>query len=186
MILLTLVALGIVCAVNLVLTISLARRHLLLAESLSRQPRVPGVSAGLPVRAAAPSFALADAHGRTVSLGDRQGPGGATIAFLASGCTGCKQLLAQLSRAREALDERGLPLTIIVDGVPADPDSSVIALAADEARVPVLFATREESHVFTDYAIYAYPTVYTFDAGLRLVTEDRSLPTADSLAASAL
>ncbi|GAA4956876.1 thiol-disulfide isomerase/thioredoxin [Nonomuraea thailandensis] len=145
------VLVGLLCMVNLLLTVGLIRR-------LRRQsPPQPPMAAGLAPGGSVPRFAATTTSGEPVS--DELLGAPALVGFFSPGCRPCVDLLPLFAeRARGTSD--GV-LAVIADG-PGGDATVYLEQLEQVARVVV---EAPQGPLQTAFQVSAFPTIITIDAG---------------------
>jgi peroxiredoxin len=126
----------------------------------------------LPLGTAAPDFALPDANGRTVSLGDFAGAPALLVMFICNHCPYVKHVAAGLAQLAREYQQRGVAIVGInsndVENFPEDAPAKM----AQEVRqrgytFPYLYDETQE--VAQTYHAACTPDFFVFDKDRKLV-----------------
>jgi thiol-disulfide isomerase/thioredoxin len=153
---------GLLCMVNLLLTVGLIRR-------LRRQSPPPSMMAeGLAPGARVPRFAAMTTSGEPVS--DELLGAPALVGFFSPGCQPCKELLPLFAeRARGTSDS----VLAVVAATPGEDAGAYIDRLAQVARV---VTEVPQGPVQTAFKVSAFPTVITIDAGGTVAGSGHTMP----------
>ncbi|KAB2339802.1 TlpA family protein disulfide reductase [Actinomadura rudentiformis] len=150
------VLVGLLCVIDLLLTIGVIRRLREHTELLRVRNEPPG---GLPVGSIVDEFAGADTDGRPVTRDSL--PAGTLVAFLSSGCAPCEEMKP---RFVEAAGMDGEPQALAVVSGPGSRE--LAAQLSAVARVVVEDDT--SGPVCAAFQVQAFPTLYRLGPGGRV------------------
>ncbi|MCG5219624.1 thioredoxin domain-containing protein [Streptosporangium soli] len=157
------VLVGLLCMVNMLLTVGVIRR--LRKQSLPPSMPAEGLSPGARV----PQFAATTTSGEPIS-GELLGTP-ALVGFFSQGCQPCKDLLPLfVERARDTSDA----VLAVVVAVPGEDTAADIEQLAEVARV---VTEAPQGPLQTAFKVNGYPTVITIDSGDTVVSSGHTLPT---------
>ncbi|MEO3798614.1 hypothetical protein ABGA98_01160 [Nonomuraea sp. B1E8] len=158
------VLVGLLCMVNLLLTVGVIRR--LRSQSKSMPP--PAMAEGLSPGARVPTFAAMTTSGEPIS--DELLGAPALVGFFSQGCQPCKDLLPLfVERARGTSDA----VLAVVDTGPGEDSADYVERLAEVARVVV---EAPQGPLQTAFKVNAYPTVITIDAGGTVAGSGHTMP----------
>ncbi|MDP4505391.1 TlpA family protein disulfide reductase [Nonomuraea turcica] len=156
------VLVGLLCMVNLLLTVGVIRR--LRRESLPPSMMAEDLSPGARV----PQFAAMTTSGEPISHELLNGP--ALVGFFSRGCQPCKELLPLfVERARGTSDA---VLAVVV----ADPGHDSAADIERLSEVARVVTEVPGGPLQTAFKVNAYPTVITIDAADTVVSSGHTMP----------
>lgn len=162
------VLVGLLCMVNLLLTVGVIRR---LRQQAGRQAfPEPKMEEGLARGDKIPEFAATTTNGEPIS-GDLLG-GPAMVGFFTAGCTPCKELLPRfIERARQTPDA-------VLAVVAADAGEESAAYVEQLAQVASVVSEEPQGPVQSAFKVAGYPTVLLIDADGTVVDNDHIMPAA--------
>jgi thiol-disulfide isomerase/thioredoxin len=161
------VLVGLLCMVNLLLTVGVIRR---LRQQAARQGSPePMAGGGLAPGDRIPEFAATTTNGEPIS-GELLG-GPAMVGFFSAGCKPCKDLLPRfVERARQTPEA---VLAVVTGGSDEDPGPYVERLA----QVASVVSEEPQGPVQSAFKVAGYPTVFLIDADGTVANSDYILPT---------
>lgn len=119
----------------------------------------------------APTFALPDLDGRTVTLADIRGPKGTLILFICNHCPYVRSVIGRVVEDARVLQAAGIGIAAIMSNdyhaYPADSPERMRAFAA-EHRFPFPYLVDESQDVARTYDAVCTPDFFGFDADLGL------------------
>jgi peroxiredoxin len=156
------VALGVLCLVNLGLLFAVVRKVRVLAERVDKMPPV-GPAALLPVGGKAPEFTAVTTAGESRSLADLAGSR-SVVGFFSPGCPPCRAQLPEfIEFARGLPGGTGQALAVVVGE-----EEVAAGFAADlDAAMPVVIAPRQ-SPVTTAFSVRGTPAFYVIGSDGRI------------------
>lgn len=145
---LALIALGLIVAFNLLLTLALIKK-----TSILPNPTTPSNSP-LPVGSEAPTFLAETTDGGAYSLSDFVGRK-LILVFVSPTCNPCLMKMPELIRLRSSLLKKNISLVITSI---ASMEQTRQLIHQFEIDFPILIAPRGENSLVENYAVYATPT----------------------------
>jgi len=160
------IALGLLCLANLVLTTGLVRRineHTTVLDRIAGEPPVPM----RPVGAVVDDFAATAADGNPVSLDVLGAP--IVVGFFSPGCGGCHEQLPDFAaRARRA--PAGRTLAVVVD-----PDGTGQSMAASLAGSALVVVEQRAGALASAFGVRGFPAFALVGAGGRIEASSSDL-----------
>ncbi|TDD25286.1 TlpA family protein disulfide reductase [Nonomuraea diastatica] len=155
---------GLLCMVNLLLTVGVIRR--LRGPGTSTPP--PTMAEGLSPGTTVPRFAAMTTSGEPIS--DELLGAPALVGFFSQGCQPCKELLPLfVERARGTSDA-------VLAVVAADPGEDSVADIGPLAEVARVVTEAHQGPLQAAFRANAYPTVITIDAGGTVAFSGHTMP----------
>jgi thiol-disulfide isomerase/thioredoxin len=163
------ICVGVLCLVNLWLTIAMARKLRHHGELLARRGAGPRPAVGPPPGTQVPEFTVTTVTGATVSAADLRGQR-SVIAFFSPGCAPCEeQVPAFAAFARTWPSGAARPLALICSGHSAARDTDdADRLAAQLADVAHVVREPSAGTAAAALAVSGFPSFLLLDAGGRV------------------
>ncbi|TMR99632.1 TlpA family protein disulfide reductase [Nonomuraea basaltis] len=160
------VLVGLLCMVNLLLTVGVIRR----LRKQAGQPALshPMMAEGLSPGERIPEFAVTTTDGEPISEELLGGP--ALVGFFSPGCAPCEELLPRfVERARGTSDA---VLAVVV----ADSGEESATYVERLAQVARVVSEQPQGPVQTAFKVAGYPTVLVIDTDGTVVSSDHTMP----------
>jgi peroxiredoxin len=157
------VLVGVLCLLDLLLTVAVIRRLREHAERLDRLGAAPTPDAVITPGTPAPAFETAATDGGAVTQHDL---GGGLLAFMSVTCTACKE---QLPRFERYVADAGLPRSKVLVVV-VDSDTPPAEYVAGLERFATVVVEQHEGTVGAPWQANAFPTFYSIDEQLTVRT----------------
>jgi thiol-disulfide isomerase/thioredoxin len=159
------VLVGLLCMLNLLLTVGVIRR---LRKQAVRTAAVPHMAEGLAIGELMPQFAATTTDGEPISDELLEGP--ALIGFFSPSCQPCKELMPRfIDHARRT---SAAVLAVVVAGSDQDAEADVERLA-EVARVVV---EAPQAAIQSAFKVAGYPTLLEIGADGTVTDNDATLP----------
>ncbi|MEV0388195.1 TlpA disulfide reductase family protein [Nonomuraea sp. NPDC050643] len=161
------VMIGVLCLLNLLLTVGVIRR---LRKQAASAASMPSMAEGLAIGEKVPEFAATTTDGEPIS--DELIDGPALVGFFSPSCQPCRELMPRfIDHARRT---PAAVLAVVVTGDIGDKEAAAdVERLAEVARVVV---EAPQAAIQSAFQVTGYPTVFEIGADGRVADNDPVLP----------